>query len=117
MGDRRLGLRARKRLSCELRVRARRYFGMVLNLSAEGVYVQTNARIDPGAPLELTLGMHHDRAAFTLVGRVARVYQTPVQLASVAPGGVGVRLVEPCAAYLAFVRGLLGSRREPQVSP
>jgi hypothetical protein len=118
MGERRLGLRARKRLGCEIRAKTRRYFGMVLNVSAEGLYVQTNARIDPGLVVELGLSTPIDRVSFTLRGRIARAYQTPVQLASVAPGGVGVRLIDPPASYLEYVRGLLaGSRQRGESAP
>lgn len=110
MGERRLGLRARKRLSCEIRDEAqRRYFGMVINVSVEGLYVQTNARIDPGTRVELRVGDLDAGRGFALRGRIARRYQTPVQLASVAPGGIGVRLIEPPASYRAFVAGLLSA--------
>lgn len=109
MSERRRAPRARKRLGCDIRVGTHRHFGMVLNVSAEGLFVQTNARIEPGTSVDLTLGAESDRLHVALQGRVARAVRMPRQLASVVQSGLGIRLVDPPAPYRAFVAALLGA--------
>ena len=107
MGERRRQPRVRKRLGCEIRAGTRHFFGMALNVSIEGLFIQTRARIAPGTAVELTLGAQNERVRLTLRGSVVRAVQSPARRASAGCGGIGVRLIDPSPAYLGFVSGLL----------
>jgi hypothetical protein len=98
-------------MGCEIRAGTHRYFGVVLNVSEQGLFLQTNARIEPGTLLDLTLSAANDTAQLALRGRVARRLRAPQQLASVVPSGLGVRLLDPPVAYRDFVAKLLGPAR------
>lgn len=113
MAERRQLARVRKRLGCEIRARNHRHFGMVLNLSAEGLFIETSANIAPGTPVGLSLAVEHERIRFELQGRVARLVRTPASPARVARSGLGVKLEEPPASYRAFVAKLLGGSPAP----
>lgn len=78
----------------------------VLDLSSTGLFVQTGARLRPGADVEVRLQLANLPEPLLLRARVARTKQVPTQLTTVAHGGVGLRLREVPKQYLAAIEKL-----------
>ena len=49
--------RKKRRLPCVLRLGSQQFTGMVLDVSASGVFVQTSAKVSPGDALEMELSV------------------------------------------------------------
>ena len=100
--DRRETRRIRQRLSCAVMVNGGRHPGVVHNLSAEGLFVETQAALALGAAavvaFQTTAGEH-----FVLEASVPNRRPIPHSLKLLSSGGVGLRLVGPPAAYLRWV--------------
>ncbi len=103
--DRRSLPRAARSLGCELRIAGKTYTGVVLDLSAQGLFVRTNWVPEPGSALELTV-RRPGGEVWTLWARVAR--GVPRGAAMLSRRGVGLELVEAPDAYHRFVSELLG---------
>jgi hypothetical protein len=101
MGKRRAE-RIKRRVTCELLLDGRGYRGIVLDLSATGVFVQTEATPAPGARLRLRFHTP-DRREFEVEASVARRQVVPPQLASVVRGGLGLRVERPPEAYFQLI--------------
>src|SRR5262245_23298186 len=94
--------RVKRRVTCELLVDGRSYRGIVLDLSATGVFVQTEATPPPGVRLRLRFHAP-DRTEFEVEASVARRQVVPPQLASVVRGGLGLRVARPPEAYFQLI--------------
>ncbi len=101
--ERRSEQRIRRRLSCELFADGHRYQGIVVDLSATGLFLQTDAALDPGTQVDVLLkGSRFPEVIVRAV--VARRRLTPTLLASVIHRGVGLRIVEAPEAYHVALR-------------
>jgi hypothetical protein len=101
--ERRSEQRIRRRLSCELFADGHRYQGIVVDLSASGLFLQTDAALDPGTRVDVLLkGSRFPEVIVRAV--VARRRLTPTLLASVIHRGVGLRIVEAPEAYYEALR-------------
>lgn len=89
--ERRASARRRRRLACEIHAAGRRHAGLVVDLSAGGLFVQTQACLVPGAAVRLRV--RGERGEIPLEAAVVRLRSVPLRLASVARGGLGLRLV------------------------
>jgi len=76
----------------------------VLDLSSTGLFVQTGARLRPGADVEVRLQIAGLPEPLLLHARVARTKQVPTQLTTVAHGGVGLRLRDVPKRYLEAIQ-------------
>jgi len=94
--DRRRHSRTRQRLSCDLRVGVQRYFGVVLDQSPEGLFLETPTRLPVGTVVGLTLRTPDVPGTLELCGRVARN-------ADGERTGLGIELIDPPASYLELV--------------
>jgi hypothetical protein len=95
--------RKKKRISCEILSNSSRYTGIVIDISATGLFVQTNVKPAPGALVEIGLLLPGVEVPLTMEARVARKRVVPAELLTLAHGGVGLALVQPKEAYLDFV--------------
>ena len=96
--NRRDGQRIKRRIPCEFDYEGNPQAGIVVDLSARGVFLQTELIIDPGN--DLLLRLRPERPPEVAVrGRVVRRRFTPAVLASMIRRGVGVRLVDVPPAY------------------
>ncbi|HXV37348.1 MAG TPA: PilZ domain-containing protein [Myxococcota bacterium] len=95
--------RTRKRLACELVIGESRESVLVRDLSPEGLFVQTRAKLEPDARVRLVFAAQPDLPGVELEARVARKRSTPPRLQSSVPSGVGLVLIDPPAAYLTLV--------------
>jgi hypothetical protein len=98
--------RKKKRISCEIISSESRYTGIVIDLSASGLFIQTNVKPTPGALVEVGLLLPGFDVPVTMEARVARKKVVPAELLTLAHGGVGLALVEPKEAYLDFVAAI-----------
>jgi Tfp pilus assembly protein PilZ len=108
----RVAKRARRRLACRLVVGRQRFAGVILDLSASGIFVQTSAKPRPGDGVSLELSVPGQRDALRLEAQVARVKAVPPRLVAVAQGGVGLRITNAPEGYFSFLAAIL-----PQLSP
>jgi hypothetical protein len=96
--DRREARRVKERIPCSLMVAGGCHPGVVQNLSAEGLFVETHAALPLGSAAVVafrTTGGEH----FVLEACVPNRRSISHSLRLLATGGVGLRLVEPPAAY------------------
>jgi hypothetical protein len=101
--ERRSEQRIKRRLSCELFADGHRYQGIVVDLSASGLFLQTDAALDPGTRVDVLLkGSRFPEVIVRAV--VARRRLTPTLLASIIHRGVGLRIVEAPEAYFEALR-------------
>lgn len=99
MAEHRVAKRIRRRMACELKADGRQQRAIVIDLSATGLFVQTSARLSPGAQVELWLQSEDLREPILLRAAVARQKAVPSNLTSVAQGGIGLRIVDAPRAY------------------
>jgi len=99
MQDRRRHPRSRQLLSCELRVGTHRHFGIVLDQSPEGLFLETPVRLPIGTVVGLTLRVPERDERLELCGRVAHA-------ASEAHAGLGLELIDPPVAYRELLAAL-----------
>jgi len=98
--------RTKKRLTCALVIDGSRMSGIVLDLSASGVFVQTSANPPPGAELGLEFEIPGALERSLLAVRVARKKVAPPRLRSVVQGGLGLQIVSAPEAYFGYVAQL-----------
>ncbi len=109
MSDNRKMPRTKKRLSCRVTVNEQRYTGIVIDLSATGMFVQTSATPKPGTPVMLEVQMI-DGDTLQLHATVARLRNVPARLKTIVQGGVGLRLEGAPEAYFRLIEELQGPR-------
>jgi hypothetical protein len=98
--------RTKKRLACALVIEGSRSAGIVLDLSANGLFVQTSANPAPGAKLELEIEIPGEPGRSVLAVRVARRKIAPPRLKSIVQGGLGLQIENATEAYFRFVAQL-----------
>ena len=104
--SRRAAARTKKRLTCAVVIGGSRLSGIVLDLSANGLFVQTSANPPPGAELGLELELPGEPERTFLLVRVARKKVVPPRLRSVVHGGLGLRIKRAPEAYFSYVARL-----------
>lgn len=88
--DRRIFTRLPYRIPCEFTHEGNKLAGIVTDVSARGVFIETSHRIPAGTELHLIL--RDPRGSFELVGRVKREKRSHRSARQVLSGGFGVRL-------------------------
>ncbi len=104
--------RVKKRLPCAIEVEGSRHQGITLNLSRGGLYVQTDAGLGVGSPIDVELTASR-LGSIPLQGSVVWRKAVPRSLRGVSHGGFGVRIVSPPGAYESLVEELLGENLPP----
>lgn len=107
--DSRRAPRSRKRLTCTLFIGDGRHQGVVLDLSATGLFVQSSAQADPGTPLTVEVVLPNCEGPVSLGASVARRRTVPSHLQSVTPPGLGVQIERAPEEFYAFVSELQGT--------
>jgi hypothetical protein len=90
-------------MTCTLTCGGKRYAGLVLDISANGLFVQTSAGLEPGEPLQIEVSLPGRQESLRMDGRTARRRAVPSQLRAVAQGGVGIALVNAPEEYFEYV--------------
>ncbi|TDJ15265.1 MAG: hypothetical protein E2O69_12320 [Deltaproteobacteria bacterium] len=104
--DRRRAERTRRRMACSLWVGQRRHTGIVLDISATGLFIQTSASPPPNSVVELELSMPGESEVVLVRAVVARRKAVPPRLITVAHGGLGLRIENAPEAYFTLVASL-----------
>lgn len=97
--------RTRHRVGCEFEFANRRHTGIVGNLSARGLFVQSSALPPGGTELELVLRVAGN-AAISVRGCVARLSRPNRTAAFVVPVGFALQITWAPEAYFALLLGL-----------
>jgi hypothetical protein len=107
--------RLRRRLSCELVVQSERHIALVRALAPHGLFVQTRARLEPGVRLTVVFAEREQQPELRVQARVARQRRAPPRLQASVPGGIGLELIDPPAAFQDLVARRTGqAAAEPQ---
>jgi len=101
--------RTRKRLTCELVIGESRQTVLVRDLSPEGLFVQTRAKVDPNHRVRLFFAAKDDLPEVEVEARVARKRNTPPRLQSSVPSGIGLEVIDPPDAYFVLVEHSVAS--------
>jgi hypothetical protein len=109
--DKRRAPRTRKRIVCSLEVGGSRHSGIVLDVSAGGLFVQTSASPAVDTPVRVLLDLTQPRETVALETRVARKRVVPPRLVAVAQGGLGLEIREAPDAFFRFVERLQPGER------
>ncbi len=94
--------RAKKRMSCGMTADGRRYSAVVLDISPNGVFLQTSAKLDVGAIVDLELNLPGEDHPVLAQARVARLKLVPHELRSVERGGIGLQIDLPPPEFLMY---------------
>ena len=97
------------RLPCVFRVEGVEHRGFVVDISANGLFLQTPVQTEPGTEITLTLETE-DGAPFDVNGSVARAKKSHRGATSVLRGGFGVAVESAAEAFFQLV-GELQARR------
>ena len=98
--------RTKMRIACTLHWEESRHSGMVLDVSAGGLFVQTNASPAPGTPVRLELRVPGLSESIEMQASVARKRIVPARLRALLKGGVGLQLENPPEEFYALVAKL-----------
>lgn len=96
---RRRAPRIRRRLTCELHFDGRKASGIVLNISQTGMFVQTAVKPAPGSVLDVQIAAHRSTPSLLVRARVARQLRVDPRLASIAPAGLGLEVLDAPPEY------------------
>lgn len=102
--------RLKMRLSCKLHFDGRVASGMVIDLSARGLFVRMGGGVKPPAGLVFRLVLTGaDCGDLELMARIARTKIVRRELVLVAAGGVGLELLSAPEAYYELLKPLTES--------
>jgi hypothetical protein len=105
--ERREQPRVRWELPCTLRIEGRRHRGLVREVSAWGLFVQTPEPLPPGSDVIVELKIPEGRR-FVLEAKAPHRRPVSHSLAAHSTEGVGLHIQDPSRAYRRWV-GELGS--------
>jgi Tfp pilus assembly protein PilZ len=98
--------RSKMRIACTLHLEGSLHSGMVLDVSAGGLFVQTNASPAPGTPLRLELRVPGLSEPLDMAATVARKRIVPPRLRALLKGGIGIQLENAPEEFYAMIAKL-----------
>ena len=98
--------RTKMRMACTLHLEESRHSGMVLDVSAGGLFIQTNASPAPGIPVRVELRVPGLPEPIEMQATVARKRMVPPRLRALLKGGIGLQLENPPEEFYALVAKL-----------
>jgi len=93
-------------MPCRVSQGPRQYAGVVLNVSRQGLFVQTSASPAIGDEIQVMLSQREQSTPVALTAEVVWMRRVPAPLRQVAEGGIGLRIryaPEPWYGLLAEV--------------
>ena len=108
-GNRRRFERLKHRLACDLFHSGRKTSGMILDVSARGLFVRTStgsAPREPGTEVRVVV-RSADGEPFELMARLARAHVVRRELVSAADGGFGLEITSAPEAWFALLRDIV----------
>jgi len=103
--DHKRSKRVKRRITCELVIEGKRYSGIMLDVSATGMFVQTAVSAGVNQEVEVHLAATRTTPELTVRGRVARGRRVPPQLLAAAGGGLGLRIIDAPPGFAQLVTG------------
>ena len=97
--ERRGGFRRREKLPCKLLIDGRKRAGMLRDLAAGGLFVETRDDVPPGADVIVAFQASESHR-FVVEALVARKSPVSRSLAGLASRGCGLRIQDPPRSYL-----------------
>jgi hypothetical protein len=91
--------RVKRRFPCEFVADGQRYRGIVVELSRSGLFVQTDATVSPGSPVDVEITGSGAVPNLRLRALVARRRMVPAPLATAVRRGIGLRIIEAPVEY------------------
>ncbi len=91
---------------CTVTIGGRRHSGVVLDVSARGLFIQTNAKPTADEPVMVEMSVPNQKETLRLNARVRRVKVVPPQLLTVAQGGLGLEVENAPEAFYALLAGV-----------
>jgi len=91
--------RAKRRLTCSFCIGGQFYRGITVDLSSDGLFIQTDATAAPGSRVEIDLIGTARTPDVHVSGVIARRRAVPALLASAVRRGIGVQLLEAPREY------------------
>jgi hypothetical protein len=104
--NRRREIRIKKRLPCEFVDGDKSVRGFVLDVSQQGIFVQTLRPVDPGGEVGISFTPPGFGQAIEVRACVVRSLRVPPHLATVATAGVGLRIKMAPPEYYDFIASL-----------
>ena len=92
--ERRKDRRIKRRLTCEFFHGTSSHRGIILDLSAEGAFIRTNAVLSPGTEVDIHLAVSVAAPAMSLRGCVVRRRSVPATLTTLIQPGIGVKILD-----------------------
>ncbi|MBW2396975.1 MAG: PilZ domain-containing protein [Deltaproteobacteria bacterium] len=102
MAERRKDARSKRRLTAHIETPEGTFSGIVRDLSASGLFVQTRVSLKPGQKIRVEL-RESDGREFAISAKVVRRYVVPSRLSSIASSGVALQIEKPSEAFLQLV--------------
>ena len=103
--DRRRNRRIKRRIPCQVVVDGEAHQGIVLDLSARDMFVQTSATLSRSEQVEVIFPADGQRPEITLRARVARRKQIPPRLVTITHPGLGLQILDAPPNYERMVNG------------
>jgi hypothetical protein len=102
--------RLKMRLRCELHYDEWQTSGMVLDISARGIFIRTGSSMKPPAGVDFRVVLvGADCGDIELMARIARTKVVRRELVTVAAGGLGLELVSAPEEYYDLLKPLIES--------
>ena len=102
--------RMKQRLSCELHHDGRKTTGMVVDVSARGLFVRTSTGTAPPTGAEVRVVLKGaEEGDIELMARMRRAHVVRRELVSAAGGGVGLEVVSAPESFYALLKPLAES--------
>jgi hypothetical protein len=111
--ERRCEHRFGHRMACQLHLHDRLHQGFVLDVSPSGLFVRTRAKTPrlEMAPVTVEVRSAASDEALTLSAVIARQYRMPDPLHGCVNGGMGLRVIGECAAWLELLDEIAGRKK------
>jgi Tfp pilus assembly protein PilZ len=103
--DRRGQRRIKRRIPCEISFGGTSFRGIVLDISAGGMFIQTSAALQGQEEIEVVFPATEEQPRIVVRARVARKKQVPARLVTVTRPGLGVQILEAPPNYERMLDG------------
>lgn len=90
-------------MSCKLRLGQQDHAGIVLDVSRQGLFVQTSAEVRVGDSVEVVLSRPERGTAIRVEAGVRWLRRVPSRLRSVTPPGIGLQISHAEEGYYALL--------------
>lgn len=98
--------RVKRRVTCDLLIQGQQFSGLVTDISANGLYVRTRAKVEPGSMARVIL--HEGQGELELDVQVARGHRMSRHHTTGIPSGLGLQILAAPEEYFQLLAALAG---------